>query len=310
MYDFITIDFETANNNMNSACALGIVAIKDLEIVKTEYFLIKPPTEHFRHENVEIHGLTYHDVKNCDSFPCIYTTLANYIENSKYVLAHNAQFDMTVLNESLKTYNIPDTNFVYIDTINFSSKVRKNCGNSLSDCANYFSIDMGNHHNALDDAITCAKIAIASVNSSRFNSFESYLKMYSSIRQKEFSKLKSTKQMHKGKTFKKFESIKISELSAATSEFNTSHPFFNKVCVITGELQSLGRKDAMQKIMDVGGIVKSSVSSKTDYLIVGIQDKSLVGEDGLSTKEEKAYALQEKGAKIKIITEDEFLTIL
>jgi len=45
-------------------------------------------------------------------------------------------------------------------------------------------------------------------------------------------------------------------------------------------------------------------------LVVGVQDKSLVGDDGLSTKEEKAYKLIEKGYDIKIINEKEFLKLL
>lgn len=52
MYDFVTIDFETANNNLNSACSLGIVAVKDLEIVEREYYLIKPPTNNFNNDNI------------------------------------------------------------------------------------------------------------------------------------------------------------------------------------------------------------------------------------------------------------------
>jgi len=32
-FDFIAIDFEIANYNLNSACALGIAAVRNLEIV-------------------------------------------------------------------------------------------------------------------------------------------------------------------------------------------------------------------------------------------------------------------------------------
>lgn len=43
--------------------------------------------------------------------------------------------------------------------------------------------------------------------------------------------------------------------------------------MFTGELQTLERKEAMQKVVDLGGILKSGVSSKTDYLVVGIKIK-------------------------------------
>ena len=45
-YDFIAIDFETANSSCGSACSVGIAAVSDLRIVDTYYSLIKPP-EHW-----------------------------------------------------------------------------------------------------------------------------------------------------------------------------------------------------------------------------------------------------------------------
>ena len=67
----------------------------------------------------------------------------------------------------------------------------------------------------------------------------------------------------------------------------------------------------MQLAVDHGAIVKSSVSRKTNYLIVGRQDKSIVGEDGMSTKEERAYELNNSGAaEIKIISEDDFFKMV
>ena len=46
MFDFTAIDFETATNKMSSACSIGLVAVNNLEIVKKEYFLIKPSTNY------------------------------------------------------------------------------------------------------------------------------------------------------------------------------------------------------------------------------------------------------------------------
>jgi DNA polymerase-3 subunit epsilon len=61
----------------------------------------------------------------------------------------------------------------------------------------------------------------------------------------------------------------------------------------------------MQKAVDLGAIIKSGVSKKTDYLVVGIQDKSLVG-----TKEEKAYSLIKEGININFINESAFLNLI
>ena len=65
----------------------------------------------------------------------------------------------------------------------------------------------------------------------------------------------------------------------------------------------------MQMAVDAGAILKNTVSSKTGYLVVGKQDVAIVGMDGMSTKEEKAHAMNKAGkANIHIISESEVLT--
>lgn len=308
MFDFTAIDFETANISMNSACSVGLVAVTDNKIVKKDYYLIKPPNEHFRREYTDIHGLTFDDVKNAPTFDVIYRNIEEYISNSKYVFAHNAQFDMSVLHECLDYYKIPFPEFTYIDTINFSSCVRCGCGNSLNDCAEYFNIQIPHHHNALCDAEVCAKIVIESIKKCT-PTLESYLLYFKKVRCKSFSELTSTRTISKQKS-ERFQNIKISDIVPTVAHCDGSSVFYKKNCVFTGELESLDRKEAMQKVVDLGGVLKTVVSSKTDYLIVGIQNKRIVGEDGLSLKEEKAYDLIEKGKDIKIINESEFLKLL
>ena len=309
MYDFITIDFETANISMNSACSVGLVAVKGDEIVKKDYFLIKPPTDHFRHENTDIHGLTFDDVKNSPTFDIVYQSVRQYIESSEYVMAHNAQFDMSVLHECLSYYHIPFPDFTYIDTINFVSQVKFESGNSLEKCADYFGVKISDHHNALCDAEVCAKIVIESMKKFDFSTLDSYIDSFPKVRCKQFSELNSTRTMLKRRKERLY-NLKASDIVPTVTYFDKTGAFYQKNCVLTGELESFDRKEAMQKIVDAGGIIKASVSSKTDYLIVGIQDKRIVGDDGLSTKEEKAYDLIEKGKNIKIINEDEFLKLL
>lgn len=89
-----------------------------------------------------------------------------------------------------------------------------------------------------------------------------------------------------------------------------SHPLFKKNIVFTGTLR-MTRDEAAQMAANCGAVIKSAVSGKTDYLVVGQQDCNLVGDDGMSTKEEKAFLLNQQGkAKIKVICENEFLSLL
>ena len=47
MKDFAAIDFETANNERTSVCSVGVVIVRDGEIVDTFYSLIQPEPNYY-----------------------------------------------------------------------------------------------------------------------------------------------------------------------------------------------------------------------------------------------------------------------
>ncbi len=70
----------------------------------------------------------------------------------------------------------------------------------------------------------------------------------------------------------------------------------SKTFVLTGSLETLARSKAKEFIEKLGGRVRGSVSSKTDYLIAG---------PGSGIKLKKAHELG-----IKVLSEKEFLTMI
>ena len=52
-------------------------------------------------------------------------------------------------------------------------------------------------------------------------------------------------------------------------KMDQSHPLYNKSIVITGTFKTFSREEAKEKIEKLGGKVLSSVSKKTDFLLVG-----------------------------------------
>ena len=306
--DFIAIDFETANNNMNSACSLGLVCVKDNVIFKSEYYLIQPPNLEFNPINIKIHGITPNMVKNRHKFPAIWNEIKHYFKDN-IIIAHNAQFDMSVLKNVLDEYNLATPDFKYCCSIPVSTEVTgSSVKGSLDARAKYFGVNLTNHHNALDDATACAEIVLATINAKGEKSFEALCNVCSNINQKEFSDLYAQKEfMKSGKKFPTYGKINVSEIVSTTDFIDENNLFYEKNVVLTGDLSKYSRKEAMQIIVNMGGIIKKGMSRKVNYLIVGTQDKTLVGEDGISNKEKKAYELIEKGLVIKIMTEDEFI---
>lgn len=75
-----------------------------------------------------------------------------------------------------------------------------------------------------------------------------------------------------------------------------SKKFIGKSFVITGILDSMSRDQAKEKVRNLGGSISSSVSKKTDYVVVG---------ENPGSKYDKARKL-----KIKILSEKEFLDLI
>lgn len=107
-----------------------------------------------------------------------------------------------------------------------------------------------------------------------------------------------------------YKKISPSELSPQWGAPDEAHPLYGKNIVFTGEL-SIEREDAMQIAVDVGAVIKGNVSGKTDFLVVGQQDLTLVGSSGISGKERKAKELNDsRKGHIRILSEQEFMELI
>ena len=305
MFDFVAIDFETANRNYNSACSIGVVAVKDLQIAEEKSYLIKPPGMKFDPYNIKIHGITPQDVVDSPQFPEVWENIKYYFDGN-FIVAHNAIFDMSVLKACMVEYGIDEPAFTYLCSMDISDCVcGSQVGRSLADRTEYFKIKLENHHDAICDAEACALLTIASFEELRHGNACGAITYHS------FADVRvPSKPFRTAKAFRHFESIAISEITATVDNIDKTHQLFGKTIVFTGELKSMKRAEAMQEAVNRGAIIKNSVSSKTDFLVVGAQDISIVGDDGMSKKEETAYALKEKGSDIQILAEDEFLKLL
>jgi len=156
----VAIDFETANEVMSSACALGIAVVDGNKIVAAKHWLIKPPELRFNYFNSFLHHITVKDVEKKPEFYRIWPSIRKCLEGN-IIIAHNAGFDMAVLKAILKVYQIEIPELYYACTVCLSRKVWKGFDNyRLSTIARNLEISF-RHHNAKEDACACASIAIS-----------------------------------------------------------------------------------------------------------------------------------------------------
>lgn len=306
VFDFIAIDFETANSDLSSACSIGIACVLDCEVVKTFSSYIKPLAGHFDNVNIGIHGITPDAVHNSPSLNDLLPEIEAFFSVHTPIVAHNANFDMSVLKQSASTSSLE---FFYVDTMDISSLLLGG-RYGLKKCADMLSIELGNHHDAACDALVCASFVIRALQHANCSSLWEYIAKERDINLRRFSELAPTEKFHENKKkHRRFNSVRPCDLCVTTSNIDTSGSLYNANIVFTGEL-SIDRPTAMQIALNAGAVIKTSVSKKTNFLVVGKQDKSLVGEDGISTKEENAYKLNASGtANIRIIDEAEFICL-
>jgi DNA polymerase-3 subunit epsilon len=154
---FIAIDFETANRDAASACAIGIAVVENLTVISEFYSLIKPPTDYFTF--TDIHRITWEDVKDKPTFNELWSDIKKYFEKIDFVAGHNIGFDRSVLKGCCAYYNIEMPKLKYKCSWQLSRSRLKLTSNALDKVSAYFGIEL-DHHNALSDATACAKIMI------------------------------------------------------------------------------------------------------------------------------------------------------
>lgn len=299
--DFITIDFETATADRDSPCEIGLTFVKDNLIVETKSWLIKPMYDQFDYFNILIHGIRPEHVANEPEFNIVWQEIKPLIEN-QFLIAHNAGFDISVLRKTPQAYQIPFPTLNYSCSYIFCKKVWQGLpAYDLKSLCKLNSIDF-KHHRAAADSRATAELAL--------KAFE----LAEVLCQDDFpEKLKtSIGQLYDGgyrpcETKRTYKARDLTNIIGDLTKHNQSSIFYGRTIVFTGALSSMIRVEAQQTISDIGGIISGNVTKGTDFLIVGQQDYRIVGEDGMSNKQEKAIKLIEKGATLEIISENDFI---
>ena len=169
------IDFETANSSSASACSLGIAIYEDGEIIDNFEWYFKPYHRYNYFTNTHIHGICKEDVENENEFVFYYDDLKEILKDS-VIVAHNAMFDLGVLNAMCDVYGLNHFNNDYLDTVSVARRVYPELYNHrLNTVAEYLNIDLS-HHNAKSDSFACLMILLKAMEAYDCYELEDFLK--------------------------------------------------------------------------------------------------------------------------------------
>lgn len=161
MRDFAAIDFETANRERTSVCSVGVVVVREGEVVDTIYRLIRPVPNYYSRFCTQVHGMTAVDTAQAPDFGEVWPEIARQIETLPLV-AHNSAFDEGCLRACMKLFGLPWPDYRFYCTCRASRRVfgHRLPNHQLHTVAAACGYRLENHHHALADAEACAHIAL------------------------------------------------------------------------------------------------------------------------------------------------------
>lgn len=290
--DYVVIDIETTGLDPKFDEIIELSAIRYVNNVKESQFssLIKPkePISNFISD---LTGITNDMVSDADSIETVLPRYLSFIGDSSLV-GHNIHFDINFIYDcSMDILNKPFSND-FSDILRLSRRLMPNSKNhKLSTLAKELCIDTNGMHRALMDCEIansiyqhCKDVAVSLYGS--VDSFVDHVKDTSSG------------------------AIKVKDITTSNTHFDESNPIYGKVFVFTGVLEKMVRRDAMQIVVDYGGINGNSVTKETNYLVLGNNDYCKSIKDGKSTKHKKAESYKLSGQDIEIIPENVFYDMI
>lgn len=159
--DFTAIDFETANSSPASACSVGLVRVRDGQVVATAGWLIRPPSGHdeFQEWNTKIHGIRAQDVVTAATWAEQFDRLCGFA-GADVLVAHNAGFDLNVLRRASEATGGDCPPYRSLCSLQVARKTYDLESYRLPKAAEAAGFTGFSHHDALADALACAHIVI------------------------------------------------------------------------------------------------------------------------------------------------------
>ena len=157
--DFTAIDFETANEQRGSACAIGVAVVRGGHIVETYQTLLRPRELRVDWRNFAVHGIPEASLRQAPTLADVWADLVPHL-HWQPVVAHNSAFDVSVLEHALRDHALPVPAFHCLCSVKMARAAWPQLErHRLNHLADYFGLEL-DHHDALSDARACAEITV------------------------------------------------------------------------------------------------------------------------------------------------------
>ncbi len=289
--NFTVIDIETTglSPEYDEIIELSAIKICDDMTIDTFSSLVKPSVEIDEY----ITSLTGITNDMLSTAPKLISVLPKYLEfiGNDILLGYNVNFDINFLYDNTENLSCKLLSNDFVDTMRIFKKLHPDLiHHRLQDLAALYNIDYSNAHRSLSDC----KIT-----------YLGYIQLLDEI-ENSFSDVQEFINLFKRKRCQ----TKAADIEATTTDIDEDNLLFGKNIVFTGTLERMLRKDAMQLVVNHGGINSDNVTKKTNYLVLGNNDYCKSIKDGKSSKQKKAENLKLSGQDIEIISESVFYDMI
>lgn len=291
--DYTVIDIETTGLSplWDSIIELAAIRVRNNKPVLTYQSLVKYPwpLDPFISDLTGITDEMLYDV------PALCDVIGQFQDfvGSDIIVGQNVGFDINFIYDACVRYcGVPFSNN-YINILRYSNKLLpQNVRKGLSSVCGFLEIPSDGAHRALRDCELAHQVYQRYC--SMIDDRDAFTASFKSHHSRGHSRSLDIKNIIADPNFVPDEDTEI----------------YGKTFCFTGALDRMLRKDACQIVVNMGGSLTSSVTKKTDYLVLGSTDYCKTIKDGKTSKQKKAEQLQKAGSDIMVITEDVFYQMI
>lgn len=284
---YIVIDIETTGLDTEFDEIIEISAVKYQNLIEIDQFntLVKP-TEEIDDFITNLTGITNDMLKNAPTIDDVILKFYNFI-GSDLLVGYNVNFDINFLYDNLIEHSSNSLKNSFVDVMRLSKHLLPQLSNHKLETVSKHFGHSSIKHRAIDDCYVCndCLISLKKLVLSNHNSLEEF-----------YEELKLKKKSY----------VSASDITTTNTLFDETNPLFGKTVCFTGTLQKMTRHDAMQLVVDLGGICSNGLTNKTNFLVIGNNDRCTSIVDGKSNKQKKAESMILKGNDLEILSENTF----